>query len=117
MRQLFQLLLIASLISSCQKEEGLSKNTGNLEIKTTLPTVYQIGEYLIYTKAEYNNYLENGSYPNYIRMGNPGKNSVSEKGLEAGIYILKAKIYFYNYSCIKEFEIEKRKSTSIVIGP
>jgi hypothetical protein len=86
MKCILLLLAFLTTISACRKE-GLSKDTGNLEItfRWGNGSAREFRSYFIYDKEQYYNWLQNaGAIP--YRTGGAGAGTIVEKGLPKGDY-------------------------------
>lgn len=98
------------LFCGCRKE-GLSKDTGNLEI--IIPTPYQVSwEYAIFNEEQFLLFL---NYENALplRSGRSFTGLINEKGLKEGAYGLH--IYSNSTAHKRSFSIEAGKVTKLKI--
>jgi hypothetical protein len=80
----YLIILLVLFSFACKKEEGLSKDTGNLEIK--FQSVYFIDGYDIYTEEQYYRFV-NFQWPFTPYRSNLYTNlKLVEKGLPEGSY-------------------------------
>jgi len=86
MKHVIVLLAVFIVISGCRKE-GLSRDTGNLEItfKWGDGSPRPFRSYIIYEKEQYYSWLQNAPAIPY-RTGGGGVGRISEKGLPKGDY-------------------------------
>ena len=85
MRNLLLIFCFVNMISSCKKEEGLSADTGNLEITCSSLPISSI-RYSIYTEEQYYLYKSNQfSVPLFEGVGSKN-NPISVKALQKGYY-------------------------------
>jgi hypothetical protein len=87
-RILFQIIASVIILSSCKKE-GLSKNTGNVEITVPGgPDFYEQWHYEIFTEEQYDKYIN--ALPYFaLREGNSKNGKIYETGILQGNYVLK----------------------------
>jgi hypothetical protein len=103
-------VILFFFLSGCRKE-GLSKDTGNLEI--TIPTPYQVSwEYAIFNGEQFLLFL-NYEYAIPIRSGRSFTGLINEKGLKEGAYGLH--IYSNSTAHKRSFSIEAGKVTKLKI--
>lgn len=92
----------------CRKE-GLSKDTGNVEITT--PAAYQVTwDYYLYTYEEFQHYI-NAEPSIATRSGHSFTGLINEKGLKEGVYSIH--IFQNGTGYQRTFSIEARKVTKL----
>lgn len=110
MKKVYIFLVVSLIALSCRKE-GLSKDTGNLEI--TIPTPYQVSwEYAIFNEEQFLLFLNfENALP--LRSGRSFTGLINEKGLKEGAYGLH--IYSNSTAHKRSFSIVAGKVTKLKI--
>ncbi len=108
MKKVYIFLVVSLIALSCRKE-GLSKDTGNVEI--TIPAAYQVTwDYYLYTYEEFQNYI-NAEPSIATRSGRSFTGLINEKGLKEGIYGIH--IFQNGTGYQRSFSIEAGKVTKL----
>lgn len=114
MKILFKLIIAILLLSSCKKE-GLSKDTGNVEV--TVPKdgdYYTFWTYETFTEEQYIRYTSALSYF-ILRHGSSDKGKIYETGLFKGNYVLRARREPGAGIFLKYFQITPKNVTKLTL--
>jgi hypothetical protein len=101
-------VILFFFLSGCRKE-GLSKDTGNVEITT--PAAYQVTwDYYLYTYEEFQHYI-NAEPSIATRSGRSFTGLINEKGLKEGVYGIH--VFQNGTGYQRNFSIEAGKVTKL----